>query len=92
MYYTIGEQSLSIPVFKRFYCKVCLIFARVASLLKIKEILHIERKCQLKNRVEEVRKKNEKQEELAYSVGVSRQMIISIEHGKYNPSLFLHLS
>ena len=44
----------------------------------------------LKNKVEEMRKaNNEKQEDLAKSVGVSRQTIISIEKGKYNPSILL---
>ena len=44
----------------------------------------------MKNIVEELRKlSNEKQEELANSVGVSRQTIISIEKGKYNPSIIL---
>ncbi len=31
----------------------------------------------------------ETQEELAYILGVSRQTIISIEKGKYNPSIIL---
>ena len=44
----------------------------------------------MKNRVEEFRKQNnENQEELANVVGVSRQTIISIEKGKYNPSILL---
>lgn len=44
----------------------------------------------MKNRVEEFRNlNNEKQEELAKIVGVSRQTIISIEKGKYNPSISL---
>lgn len=44
----------------------------------------------MKNKVEEMRKTNhEKQEDLARSVGVSRQTIISIEKGKYNPSILL---
>ena len=44
----------------------------------------------MKNRVEEFRKKNnENQEDLANIVGVSRQTIISIEKGKYNPSILL---
>ena len=44
----------------------------------------------LKNKVEEYRKLlNEKQEDLASIVGVSRQTIISIEKGKYNPSILL---
>lgn len=44
----------------------------------------------MKNKVEEYRKLlNEKQEDLANIVGVSRQTIISIEKGKYNPSILL---
>lgn len=44
----------------------------------------------MKNKVEEIRKqRNEKQEDLANAVGVSRQTIISIEKGKYNPSILL---
>ena len=44
----------------------------------------------MKNRVEELRKQNnENQEDLANIVGVSRQTIISIEKGKYNPSILL---
>ena len=44
----------------------------------------------MKNRVEEFRKQNnENQEDLANIVGVSRQTIISIEKGKYNPSITL---
>lgn len=44
----------------------------------------------MKNKVEDLRKQNnEKQEDLANIVGVSRQTIISIENGKYNPSILL---
>lgn len=44
----------------------------------------------MKNKVEEFRKNlNEKQEDLANVLGVSRQTIISIEKGKYNPSILL---
>jgi putative transcriptional regulator len=44
----------------------------------------------LKNKLEECRKDlNENQENLANAVGVSRQTIISIEKGKYNPSIIL---
>ncbi|MBQ9658166.1 MAG: helix-turn-helix transcriptional regulator [Clostridia bacterium] len=44
----------------------------------------------MKNKVEEYRNLlNERQEDLANIVGVSRQTIISIEKGKYNPSIFL---
>lgn len=44
----------------------------------------------MKNKLEEYRKQNnEKQEDLANAVNVSRQTIISIEKGKYNPSILL---
>ncbi len=44
----------------------------------------------MKNRVEEFRKLlNEKQEDLANILGVTRQTIISIEKEKYNPSILL---
>ncbi len=44
----------------------------------------------MENKVEYYRKElGETQEELAYALGVSRQTIISIEKGKYNPSIIL---
>ena len=44
----------------------------------------------MKNRIEEIRKeKGILQEELAKKMGVSRQTISSLEHGRYNPSIFL---
>ncbi|HHT85849.1 MAG: helix-turn-helix transcriptional regulator [bacterium] len=44
----------------------------------------------MENRVRELREKNGlTQEQLASRVGVSRQTIISIETGRYNPSLVL---
>lgn len=44
----------------------------------------------MKNRIEEYRKKREMtQQELASKLGVSRQTIISLEKGKYNPSILL---
>jgi len=44
----------------------------------------------LKNRLEEIRKKNSiKQEELAEKLEVSRQTIGSLENGRYNPSIML---
>lgn len=44
----------------------------------------------MENRLRELREKfNLTQEQLADRVGVSRQTIISIERGKYNPSLVL---
>ena len=44
----------------------------------------------MKNRIEDIRKeKGIRQEELAKSMGVSRQTISSLENGRYNPSITL---
>ncbi|AET67767.1 putative transcriptional regulator [Desulfosporosinus orientis DSM 765] len=44
----------------------------------------------MKNRVQELRKeKRITQEELAGLCNVTRQTIISLENGRYNPSIFL---
>lgn len=44
----------------------------------------------MQNRVKEMRERyNLTQEQLAKNMGVSRQTIISIEAGRYNPSLIL---
>jgi len=44
----------------------------------------------MKNRLEEIRKLNGvKQEDLAATLGVSRQTIGSLENGRYNPSILL---
>ena len=44
----------------------------------------------MKNKLEEIRKqKGIKQEELADTMGVSRQTISSLENGRYNPSVIL---
>lgn len=44
----------------------------------------------MKNRLEALRKeKGIRQEDLALALNVSRQTIISLEKGKYNPSLAL---
>lgn len=44
----------------------------------------------MNNRIKELRKKNGiTQEDLASTVGVTRQTIISLENGKYNASLQL---
>ena len=44
----------------------------------------------MKNRLEELRKARDmRQEDLAQALGVSRQTVISLEKGKYNPSLAL---
>ena len=44
----------------------------------------------MKNKLEELRKARDmRQEDLAQALGVSRQTVISLEKGKYNPSLAL---
>ena len=44
----------------------------------------------MKNQLEEVRRQHAiRQEDLAQALGVSRQTVISLEKGKYNPSLAL---
>lgn len=44
----------------------------------------------MKNRLEEIRKKEGiKQEDLAVALEVSRQTIGSLENGRYNPSILL---
>ena len=44
----------------------------------------------MKNRLEELRKQRAiRQEDLAQALGVSRQTVISLEKGKYNPCLAL---
>lgn len=44
----------------------------------------------MKNKLEELRRgNNESQEDLAKFLGVSRQTVISIEKGRYNPSIIL---
>jgi len=44
----------------------------------------------VKNKLEEIRKgRNIKQDELAMALEVSRQTIISLEKGRYNPSITL---
>jgi len=46
--------------------------------------------CPLKNRIRELRnQRGITQEELAEAVGVTRQTIIAIEKGRYDPSLRL---
>ena len=44
----------------------------------------------MKNRIEDIRRKRGiRQEDLAKSLGVSRQTISSLENGRYNPSILL---
>jgi len=53
-------------------------------------LLYIYKGGYMKNRIRELRKlKKITQEELSRQVGVSRQSIIAIESGKFNPSLEL---
>jgi len=53
-------------------------------------LLYIYKGGIMKNRIRELRKLNKiTQEELSKQVGVSRQSIIAIESGKFNPSLEL---
>jgi len=53
-------------------------------------LLYIYKGGIMKNRIRELRKlKKITQEELSKQVGVSRQSIIAIESGKFNPSLEL---
>ena len=48
------------------------------------------RRCTVKNRLEELRRgRGLSQEELADALEVSRQTIISLEKGRYNPSILL---
>ena len=52
--------------------------------------MHPDRRDNLKNRIEEIRKERGiRQEEFARSMGVSRQTISSLENGRYNPSILL---
>jgi len=69
-----------------------LTFKKVYGILDVKLALHLLQRgfCNLNNRLEELRKlKNIKQEELAAALEVSRQTIISLEKGRYNPSITL---
>jgi putative transcriptional regulator len=53
----------------------------------------MEHKGVLENKLREFRFKRDQmtQEELADALGVSRQTILAIEHGKFNPSVVLAL-
>ena len=56
----------------------------------MESILYMKRGIDVKNRLEEIRKKHDiKQEELALALEVSRQTIGSLENGRYNPSILL---
>ena len=52
--------------------------------------INCERGMLVKNRIEFIRKElGIRQDELAKSMGVSRQTISSLENGRYNPSIML---
>jgi putative transcriptional regulator len=53
----------------------------------------MEHKGVLENKLKEFRFKHDEmtQEELADALGVSRQTILAVEHGKFNPSVVLAL-
>jgi putative transcriptional regulator len=57
------------------------------------EALKMEYKNVLENKLREFRFNRDQitQEELANALGVSRQTILAIEHGKFNPSVVLAL-
>lgn len=58
--------------------------------LNMESKLNIKRSGRVKNRLEEIRKKQGiKQEDLATILEVSRQTIGSLENGRYNPSIIL---
>ena len=58
--------------------------------VNVKRALLCERVKDMKNRLEMLRKeRGVRQEDLAQALGVSRQTVISLEKGKYNPSLAL---
>ena len=58
--------------------------------MNVKQALLCERVKDMKNRLEMLRKeRGVRQEDLAQALGVSRQTVISLEKGKYNPSLAL---
>jgi putative transcriptional regulator len=59
-------------------------------IINVRQTFHKGARVNLKNRLEEIRKKSGmKQEELAAALEVSRQTIGSLENGRYNPSIIL---
>lgn len=62
----------------------------VVIILYVKLTFRYERRYNVKNRLEEIRKeKGITQEELANALEVSRQTVGSLENGRYNPSIIL---
>ena len=58
---------------------------------QVKDALHyIVGRTKIENKIRQLREQNDlTQEELAEKVSVSRQTIISLESGRYNPSIYL---
>ena len=61
------------------------------TLKKVKVALHYAvRRIKIENKIKQLREHNNlTQQDLAEKVSVSRQTIISLESGRYNPSIFL---
>lgn len=72
-------------------CKIYLTFWRVCAILAdVKSTLQIYGGETLENNIKDLRKqKGITQDELAMSLGVTRQTIISLENGRYTASLQL---
>ena len=65
-------------------------FMAGSDIINMESELSVKGGNNLKNRLEEIRKKRGiKQEELAEILEVSRQTIGSLENGRYNPSIIL---
>lgn len=65
-------------------------FFEIVITLYVKLAFRSRRRCNVKNRLEEIRKeKGITQEELANALEVSRQTVGSLENGRYNPSIML---
>jgi len=65
---------------------VCYIYKSKGYFTSLKGI----RNTQIQNKIKELREQNHfTQQDLAEKVTVSRQTIISLESGRYNPSIFL---
>jgi len=91
MLYIIAYNSYFVNPFQKIFWKASLTFQLRSVIIAYGKLTF--RDCggeRLKNRLEEIRKKNNiKQEELAERLEVSRQTIGSLENGRYNPSIIL---
>ena len=69
-------------------CKACLTNGEEPAILYVKEAL--QKGDTMDNRIREFREeRGMTQQEMARQTGVSRQTIISLENGRYNPSILL---